>query len=80
VFTGKFPSCGENLPLSLKAKVQCASCETFAEPSSRQVSAYSLILMVIAFVLYSADWRLIVLTIPVGLDIWAKLKYKTVDG
>ena len=79
MFTGICPTCSEKLPFTLKAKVKCNHCERFAEADSKQVSAYGFALMFVAAIASMADWRLLILGIPLILIMLAKLKYKVVD-
>ena len=79
MFTGTCPSCGEKLPFTLKARVQCKHCEKFAEADSKQVSVFAFVGMFVGMILTMVDWRLLILGVPLILIMLAKLKYKVVD-
>lgn len=64
-FTGTCPKCNTKLPLRVKDRVACSSCGAIIEADETSAMAWQLTILVVGFVGYMIDWRLLLVTIPV---------------
>tara|TARA_R110001583_G_scaffold174155_1_gene328589 strand:- start:2607 stop:2873 length:267 start_codon:yes stop_codon:yes gene_type:complete len=64
-FTGTCPECKTKLPLRVKDRVACSSCGAIIEADEKSAMAWQFTILVVGFVGYMIEWRLLLVTIPV---------------